>query len=378
MKLQRFLIVIFFVYLLGFFAHALYLKKTVYGDGIYYYSWLRSISIDHDIDFRNEYAHFHIQQPTTTQQLPENKYAVGPALLWFPTFLWIHAFARGDGYHLWYQLTTGITSVFVVLIGLLLLFRLLHKYFSQTISIASVLAIAFATNLFFYGSLDTVNSHGLSFFAACLYLSLIFAKNKQYGAIGTALALIGLIRAQDLIYGILLIPYLRKSTIISIARGFSLFFLPQLLAWQLLYGKFWVSPYLSGGEGFFQVKPHVLEVLFSIQNGLITWTPIIAVGFVGLWLNKMISKSYRVIFILLILLQLMIVANWSTWWQGASYSGRMFVSLLPIFAFGLAAIFTRLQIYKWTISYYLLCIIGPLTVINMLLMIFFLLHKNSL
>ncbi len=359
MTAQRVCILIFFAYLLGFLAHALYLQKTVYGDGIYYYSWLRSVVIDHDVNF-----------PTG------NKYAVGPALLWLPAFLWIHAILKGDGYHFWYQLTTGITSVFFVAIGLLLLFRLLNHYFSQTVSIATIAAIAFATNLFFYGSLDTVNSHGLSFFAACFYLSLIFVKEKKFFLIGIALGILGIIRMQDLIYGILLLPFIRWRHIPSILFGFLTIFSFQLVAWQILYGKFWISPYLTGGEGFTLWHPHFLEVLFSPKSGLFFWTPMLLLGLAGLFISSVIPAKAGIhrLFLLVILLQIWIVASWSTWWQGASYGGRMFVSVLPLFAFGLAYTFRLLQQYGWKLNYFLLIIIGPLSILNALFIFFFLLR----
>jgi len=332
----------------------------VYGDGIFYYSWLRSIVIDKDIDFKNEYAHFQVQQPG-------NKYAVGPALLWSPLFIWIHSVAKSDGYNFGYQLAVGITSVFFTITGFILLFQLLNKYFSQTTSILAIIAIALATNLFFYGSLDTVNSHSLSFFAACVYLSFLLAKEKNFFLIGISLGLLGIIRTQDIIYGILLLPFLRWRNIVPLFIGFLLSFSLQLIAWQILYGNFLISPYLTGGEGFTLWQPHILEVLFSPHSGLFFWTPILLLGFAGLFKNKL--------FLLVILLQIFIVSSWSTWWQGASYGGRMFVSVLPLFAFGLANIFQLLQKYGWKLNYFLLIIIGPLSMLNILFIFFFLLHK---
>jgi len=348
------------IYLLGFFSHALYLGKTVYGDGIFYYSWLRSIVIDNNIDFTDEYAHFHVQQLG-------NKYSVGPALLWSPIFVWIHLLMKSDGYNFWYQLAVGITSVFFTITGLILLFRLLNRYFSETTSILVIIAVACATNLFFYGSLDTVNSHSLSFFAACLYLSFIFKKEKNFFLIGISLGLLGLVRMQDLIYGFLLFPFIRWRNIIPLCIGF---FIPsslQLIAWQALYQQFWISPYLTGGEGFTWWQPHILEVLFSPRSGLFFWTPILFLGLAGL------LKKHKM-FLLIIALQIWIVASWSTWWQGASYGGRMFVSILPLFAFGLANIFQLLQKYGWKLSYFLLIIISPLSILNILFMFFFLLR----
>ncbi|OGG35557.1 hypothetical protein A2363_03475 [Candidatus Gottesmanbacteria bacterium RIFOXYB1_FULL_47_11] len=330
LKPTSILITICVFYIAGYVAHAFYLHKTVYGDGIYYYAWLT---------------------------LNPSKYSVGPALFWAPAYLLTHN-----------QFIVGFTSVLASLFGLILLWRLLQRYFSQTVSIMAVTAVALATNFLFYGSLDPVNSHALTFFAAVVYLSLLLSRHKQWLAIGAALGFLGLMRTQDLLYGILLIPVLNKKNIGRIFLGFLLAFTPQLVAWQLTSGKFWQSQYFMR-EGFNFFTPHILGVLFNPQSGLFLWTPMTLIGALGL----IAAKKYW--FFAVFFAQLLVISSWSTWWQGASYSGRMFVSSLPVLAFGIAALFSRLSKFKFTQAYYLICIILPLSIINVLLITFFLLTR---
>ncbi len=364
-------------YIIGFFAHALYLKKTVYGDGVYYYSWLRSVVIDHDVRFTNEYAHLGGGQPKTALGTVGNKYSIGPAILWAPGYIAAHDLLRGDGYAFPYQLIVGIVSVLSTLFGLVLLWNLLKKYFSGTVAIATTATIAGASNLLFYGSIDAVNSHALTFFTATVYISLLLAKKKHWFATGIFLGLLGLIRTQDVLYAVLLIPVLGKSYFVRSVRnvfiGFFIIFLPQLVAWQLLYGKFWMSPYLTGSEGFNFWHPQIIGVLLSIRSGLFLWTPVTALGVAGFFTGKVKRIPIRFWMFAVFILELYTVASWSTWWQGASYSGRMFVSSLPIFAFGLASIFSRLSDFTWNQAYFFLTITGPLTIINGVSIIYFLL-----
>src|SRR3989338_163652 len=77
MKLTRWLLIVFVIYVLIFFSHALFLQKTVYGDGVFYYSWVRSVVVDRDINFTNEYAHFGVAAPVTPGGLPGNKPPIG-------------------------------------------------------------------------------------------------------------------------------------------------------------------------------------------------------------------------------------------------------------------------------------------------------------
>ena len=373
MKRQYWFFLIAGIYLVGFLGHALIVGKTVYGDGVYYYAWLRSVVVDGDINFANDYAALGASQQLTANGLLGNIYSVGPALLWSPQFLWIHRLLNSDGFALPYQLTVGITSIFYALFGLLLLYRTLAKFFSKTTAVLTVITIAFATNLFFYGSLDAVNSHALSFFAASLFLALLKQPNTQPLLLGASVGLLALIRPQDTLFGLLLLPRVNRKTILAIATGAILAFLPQLLAWQTLYGKFWVSPYLDRGYGFNFLQPHLVEVLFSPKSGLILWTPVIAVALVGLFLKGFPKPLNRWFILLLIFLQLYLVASWTTWWQGESYGGRMFISLLPLLSLGLATVFTRLRSLHMKPPGIVLSIILPLSTINVLFMIYFLL-----
>jgi hypothetical protein len=319
------------VYIAGFFAHAAYLHKTVYGDGTFYYAWLT---------------------------LQPSKYSVGPAIFWAPVYLLTHN-----------QVAVGATSVFAAIFSLLLLWKLLLKYFSRTVSIMTTAAIAGTSNLLFYGSLDAVNSHAVSFFAAVVFLTLLFQRQKSWFAIGAALGFLGLIRPQDLAYGVLIIPLLKRNNIIKIFSGALITFTPQFVAWQSTSGKFWISPYFAH-EGFNFLRPNILGVLFGLQNGLFLRTPITMLGLVGLITKK------RFLMLSVFLLELFVVASWSTWWQGASYSGRMFVSTLPLLSFGIADIFSWLARYKWTQVYFLLAVVIPLSVINAMFIVYFLLNLH--
>ncbi len=331
MKLPTIILTIIALYLSAFFSHAIFLQKTVYGDGIFYYSWLRSVVVDHDVNFTNDYAHFHVTQPTDTKDAPGNKYSIGPAELWSPAYLSVHTMLHGDGWGLPYQLAVGFTSVLAALFGLAMTSRFIKK--SPGVTGITILLIAGATNLVFYGSLDAVNSHALSFFAAATFVALLTSPSIEWVAVGVFLGVLSSIRLQDAVFVILIFPYWKKIRWLPLLGGFAIAMLPQLFAWYALYGSL-ANPYLTGGEHFDFLHPHILGVLFSPTNGLLLWTPIVAVGIYGLMLKWRTYWSYIAVFVA----ELLIVASWSTWWQGASVSGRMFVSTLPIIAIGLSTV----------------------------------------
>lgn len=332
-------LLIFVVYIVGFATHAWHLKKTVYGDGIFYYSWLRSTIVDHDTHFANDYAHENVHQPNTPRGIPGNKYSIGPALFWAPLYTVTHSIIRKNGWELPYQLAAGITSVMAAISGIMLLSYLIPA--SPAVLSLTMLLIAGSTNLLFYGSIDPVNSHALTFFCATVFLVLISQKNPSWFISGIALALLASVRLQDGIYILALIPLWKRVRWQPFVNGFVLAFIPQLAAWYTLYGSF-ANPYIAGGETFTLTNPHIFGVLFGVQSGLFLWTPMVAVGILGLFMNL---KKYWV-YLLIFCIQVYLVSSWSTWWQGASVSGRMFVSALPIVAIGLSQVVTKIYAHR--------------------------------
>lgn len=360
------------LYLMGFLGHAWIVQKTVYGDGIYYYSWLRSVMIDGDLFFRNDYDLLGVTQLPTSTGMLANIYPIGPAILWSASFNWVHSIVQGNGTSLFYQLTTGATSVGYALVGLLLMYHFFRRHYSELASILSVTSIAFATNLFFYGSLDTVNSHAVSFAIAALFVNLWMQKNTNDVLMGTIVGLLALIRPQDAVYGLLLLAGATTKSLVRNALGFFLVFSLQLTAWQILYGKFWISPYLDRGYGFDFFRPNILQTLFSPLNGLFLWTPLTLLGVLGYFFPKIPKIEHKPYLLCVLFLQLYLIASWTNWWQGESYSGRMFISSLPIIGLGLAHFFNYFTVRKWAWQILFLVCVGPLSFLNMMLITFFL------
>lgn len=117
--------------------------------------------------------------------------------------------------------------------------------------------------------------------------------------------------------------------------GIFLAFIPQMLAWQILYGSPLTAPQ---GEGFFQFfRPEMLNVWFSTKRGLFTWSPILlfaVLGFVPLFQkNRLLGAATILIFVL----ETYVNSIVNDWWGGEAFGARRFISLMPFFALGLAA-----------------------------------------
>lgn len=380
--------------------------QAIYGDGIYYWAYTRSLIIDHDLDLRNEGAHTYGPrtnnsfspgpQGSDTTDLSKNKYyPLGPTLLWSPFFIVAHllvllAIATGapvptNGYADLYQITVGLINIGFVVVGLVLLNTLLRKYFSPFTSLTTSLLVLFTTNLFYYGSLDVLNSHPSSFLLATLfsYCFVVYREKmntKQWLSLGILLGVMTIIRLQDSIF--ILMPlslFLRQLNVSKRNKKFDSFvnffaflvgsfvgFLPQLIASAIIYKSFFLIPYTLGSDELNFLDNKLLHLFLDSQKGLFWYSPVFITGLIGLRLLKGKLAQVRLPFFSAILTSLFLVGAWSGWSQGESYGMRMFISLLPLLSFGIAEMVTFVSRY---LSKPTIIIIGLLFVLQNLVLI---------
>ncbi len=375
---KRLFLLLYFFAIIIFITHFFILKTAVYGDGRYYYSYLPSLLIENSFDFTNSFKSLNITYFLTPLGLPANIYPIGPAIIWTVPFLFSHfilfPFGINDGYNFFYQIIIGAWNIGLVILGLFFLQKTLAKFVSEKIAFASTITTFFATNLLFYGAVDVINSHSSSFFLSSLFLYL-WIHNKSTFLIGVVLGILALVRPQDALliifpFSTLLIlkqKYLMKFLTLCISSV--IIFSPQLFIWKNTWGNWYVNPYLNV-ETFNFLSPQIFGVLFNKGNGLFLWTPILIFAFLGL--IKFTSKYRKIGFPALIFFssQLYLISSWSIWWQGASYSGRMFISSLPILSIGLAYFFSLKRIKKFRLS-----IAVFFSLLNFFLIIYFLLNN---
>lgn len=389
--MKKIIFTIFLILTIIFLMHVTVVKSAVWGDGRYYYSYLHSLYFNHDLKFNNEYQYFKITEYITPTGYLANKFSFGVPLLWFPFFITADITTRilnifganlpADGYSLPYQIVVGLGNIIYALIGLVCLYKSLLIFFGRRISSLSIFCILFATNLLFYTAVDPITSHAVSFFAVSTFLYYYLnTKNKLNTSrsviLGLLFGVLISIRFQDFLFLILLISSLKKfyKHITTFILGLSLGFLPQTIVWKILYGSPFTSPYFWGGREHFNfLKPQIIGVLLNYENGFFLWTPITIFCVLGLFF----FVKYKLIlgwpFILIFLSNLYLISSWSGWNQGASYSIRMLISILPILSFGLAEI---LNIFLKRISFIAMILVCLLFIILNLVTIYYFLLIN--
>lgn len=363
--MKKIFLILSFIFLL----HYAIVGQAVYGDGKFYWAYLRSAWKDHNLDLRNELnreyspmANNKLQEKPFEKKQIFNWLPIGASISWLPAFVIADMLVNGlhqvypsfpnNGYSDIYQIIVGLENVLFVSIGVIMIYRLLTNYFNPFISVLTVILALFGTNLLFYGGVDVINSHPASFLLSSLYLFFWIKtrkkrKKKEWILLGFLLGFMTMVRTQDAVFGSLLLfdfifqkEPLHKKVLYMMITGttFLITFFPQMLMWKYVFGNYFVSPYFLGGFNFFH--PRILEVLFNARTGLFIWTPLYILCFVGLFIIR--RRFFPLIVVSL--LQLYLIMSWSGWDQGASFGIRMIITGLPYLSFGLAAVLSKLKL----------------------------------
>ena len=329
-------------------------------DAIEYYSLLHSLYFDHDLRLDNEYAHFNILNRGDKVHLTATGYrrtifSIGPAVLWLPFFALgdVVARARGavqDGYSPAHIRAVMLASLVYGSIGLLLVAAVLRTLFDRRLVLLTVGLLLYATSLFYYVVDEPIVSHAPSFFAGALVLWIWWGGRRGLStgravALGLAIGVAASVRWQNGV--LLLLPagtlllHIRAGYLRTLGRGslvlgaFLVGALPQMLAWQAIYGVP-LLPYPPHGADFLRLDhPFLLQTFFSSRHGLLYWTPVLWLGYLGF--IGVVRRDWRDAFVLLAPLAVMSYVNVCAgdWWAGGSFSNRRFDSVLPLLAFGL-------------------------------------------
>ncbi len=356
-------------------------------DEIQYFSHLRSMAFDRDVDFENEYRWFVAHDPSGLAAFretfldrreaatgrPINFTPIGCALLWSPFYLLAHAgvlvaHALGssvlaDGFSLPYQAAACYGSSLYGFVGLLLLHDVLRRRFVEPAASWATAGVWLASPLLYYMSLAPGFSHANSVFAVSLLLWLALrASHKDrlsdWVITGLAGGVCGLIREQDALF--LLIPAglivqgkarleRRGMALVALGAAAAVCFAPQLLIYQATNGT--LSPSKLVTRKMSWASPHALEALFDPAHGLFFWSPLLLLATLGL-AHHAWRRRDAISFLLLgaLVMQVWINGAVESWHQAGAFGSRRFVAATPLLAFGLAAMIQSLDQRRFAVG----------------------------
>lgn len=361
-------------------------KRIYASDEIQYFAYTHSLFFDQDLNFGDEYLHFYNSdkvkfadiyrdlynkhEPATG--LPINVAPIGTGLFWLPPYALAHAgvlvaraagaHVAADGYSQPYVTAICYASYIYGCIGLLLCYLFARRFFGSGLAALAVSTLWLASSVLFYTVIAPPWSHATSLLTVTFFLWLWQRTRRpegrtvrEWALLGAAAGAMMLVREQDALF--LIVPFiemlpaawqllrrgLAAAPLARLIRGPLLMlaaavvmFIPQLIAYRVITGHFGPSKVVSGK--FTWTSPNFLNVLFSPEHGLIPWTPVVALGLVGLAFLWRRDHVLTVGLLAAFLLQVYVAGSFLTWQSASSFGQRRFINSTAIFVLGFAAL----------------------------------------
>jgi hypothetical protein len=377
-----------FWFLFLFFLLSLpFINPIVHGDGVGFYAYARAPLIQHNLHFEEDWRHAHLNfsQPRIGpdgQLLPEeytqtgyvsNLHSTGPAILWMPFLLLAHfsvlfirlfgAQTPANGFSFPYILAMAVGTAVYGFLGLLFSFSLARKYIDEWSAFFATVGVWFASSLPVYMYFNPAWSHAHSVFVVAFFIWYWDKTRKertggQWLLLGVLAGLMVDVYFPNGIFMLLpLIESLRgyaaalKSAVnkaMPLFGGNLLFglallvtVLPTLISRRIIFGGFLrFGPYLQYTWDW--SAPHWREVLFSSDHGLFSWTPLLFLALCGLVMAPRAAREFSLYLIACSLAFYYVIASYPYWDGMSSFGNRFFISLTPIFVFGVAVFLNRI------------------------------------
>lgn len=349
----------------------------IVGDAVFYYVYERSLILDGDLDFTNDYAGFDrahkagddktVGGSTTDIGRPLNQESIGPAILGAPFFVVAHGMALAlravgihagtDGFGYLEEASFGVAGIVASGIAAWTCYRLARRWFGIEASLGGTALVWLGGSMTYYTLVSPTYSHAFDACAISLWLAYWLLRNpatpRQWAAFGALAGLVTLMRWQEAVVVVLPLGWLLWDALharanarraawgravgCALAYGVAAVavFSPQMAAWYVNFGSLIAVP--QGGDFFSLTQPGRWNVLFSTRHGLFTWTPAVFVGLLGLL--PLARRAPRSAITGAIAFALLWYVNGTVrdWWGGEAFGARRFLSLVPFLTLGTAA-----------------------------------------
>lgn len=332
----------------------------ILSDGKSYYVWARSLLLDGDVDFQNDYHLIYPPDPLPRESAKVtptgrvvNKFPVGMAILETPGLLLGHVAARylvhspTDGLSTPYQVAVVWSLIAFYVASFALLYRaMLDLGVSRMWALGFCLTSLVGTNLVHYIAKEPSMAHasGMALLNVLVFLAVRWSAGHRRvspaaGALfGALVGLLFLVRNTNL----LLIPVLgaivftkRRIAMVEslpVLAGAVVVAALQPISLWFLWGRLRFSTYVD--EAFTSGIPGILNALGSPRHGLFVYHPWYAVLLLlAIYAAIRVPRLRSICLAAMTSFLLMALANgtWWCWWFGYSFGNRAFIeSLCPL------------------------------------------------
>ncbi len=332
----------------------------IQGDGLSYYAWTRSVLLDGDVDFTNEYlltearpgaAHIRLAR-ATPKGLPLNIYPIGLPLIEMVPATVAHAAewllrappSEQPGYGPAYQWSVAL---FLCLGGLAVLYTAFrHLEATAGRSVAFLLAVGTlgATNLLEYLTRGVTYTHLTDValvFAVWLVAERAVLTARSYAWLGFLVGLAVVVRYTNVLTMPWALAWLwarghkpRWQDGVAFGLGMLLPLGLQVAANVALWGVPFPEPY--AGYRFLWLRPRLWDSLLSVRRGWLLWHPwyaMLLALFALSWRHYRSHRAGHLVYAAAVLACVglwYVNSAWSVWHFGFSFGNRGFLAATPV------------------------------------------------
>ncbi len=332
-------------------------------DGVIYFSQLRSVIFDRDLNVSAEFA-FLGQPPRPSHVVP-----IGPTFIWLPLYgavvavdavgrslgVWsAPAEATALGLTLPYVRAALVSSFSIGAAGLLVVHRELRREFPRSVAFAATLLLFGGTPLVWYMVYEPSMTHATSFgfvaifvAAAARWVSATITPRRSM-LLGALLGAAFLSRPQEALFALFPAVLLFASPVTLRERtlgalrlalwgfvGALPFLVVQAVHSAILFSR---EPFSLVGTGgyldFFNSRWD--DTLWSSWHGFLSWSPVAYVALIGTVAYLTRRAGWGIAALLIFFLMAWVNGSTADWAAGWSFGGRRFTSCLVILGPGLA------------------------------------------
>jgi len=268
-----------------------------------------------------------------------------------------------DGFSHYTILFYCLTNVVLTGLGLIALFTFLYQVASSwegvspgranILALAATFAVFFGTSVGYYAFSQM--SHAATFLTGSVFLAWWWRVREQTGVrswaiLGLLAGAVSLARWQDIFFAgaPLLFDLMAGWTVFSrriwsrtvYAAAIALCWVPQMLQWKFMFGRYLTVPQ---GSGFFVFPPPFIpNVLFSTEHGWFIWTPLALIGVLGLIAGAFQAPRVFTPWIAAVALEVGLIASLPlSWHSGPAFGNRYLTSSAPAIGLGLLFLLCR-------------------------------------
>lgn len=264
------------------------------------------------------------------------------------------AIAR-DGYTGYYRAIVPLAHVLAGIVGLLITYALVARYFQKTIAAVATAVVWCGTNVIYFVSVDPTMVHGTSmaFVSGTIWMCDTIRRGgwsaKRAVGLGLCCGMMVAVRYQNIAWMVVPLILLTPSLVVGLARGRpgsgrdTWLVVPAVVAAALCFVPQIIVNLSSEGAIVGHVShwtPHWFELrfdreLFAESTGLLTVYPLTALCLIGIFVY--LCRNRGSVLTPAMLAGFVAILYVNSCWPWA-HSPRRYVCAMAVFTFGLAAI----------------------------------------